>query len=165
MRARRVVVLMCGVSLVGMATLEAKDAVVHDLMPAPASVELLEGGFPLEGTTVRAAVVGPPNDRIERGIERLVSRLAVRAGSPLAIEIIEDPGRASLVVDCPSSLARPFPSLEDDESYRLSVTPAGIRLEAAGPLGALRGLATLAQLATPDGEGWVLRGAEIEDAV
>ena len=163
MRPGRVAVWMCGVVLAGMATLEASDGVVHGLMPAPVSVELPDGGFPLD-PALTATVVGPPNARLERAMGRLVARLAVRTGRPLELELIDDPRRASLVVDCPGALARPFPSLGDDESYRLSVGAPGIRLEAPGPLGALRGLATLAQLAALEGDRWVLRAAEIEDA-
>ena len=162
-RARHVAAWMCGLGLAGMPALEASDAALHDLMPAPASIELLEDGFPLEGALV-TAVVGPPNERLERAIARLGARLAVRTGSPLDLELVDDLRQASLVVDCPGHLARPFPSLEDDESYRLSVGPHRVRLEAPGPLGALRGLATLAQLVAREGDGWVLRGAEIEDA-
>jgi hexosaminidase len=134
----------------------------HDLMPAPVSVELREGGFPLEGV-LRAAVVGPSNGRLERALERLVSRLSERIGRPLGLELQGDVGRASLVVRCAGE-AGPFPSLGDDESYHLVVTAAGVTLEAAGPLGVHRGLATLAQLVAPEGDRWVLRASEIKDA-
>ena len=67
------------------------------------------------------------------------------------------------MIRCPGE-AKAFPALGDDESYRLAVTRDGITLEAPGSLGVLRGLATLAQLARPLGDGWALRGARIEDA-
>lgn len=46
--------------------------------------------------------------------------------------------------------ASSVPRLAEDESYWLVVDDAGIYLDAASPWGALRGIATLAQLVTPD---------------
>ena len=155
-------VWVCAGILAGAPVLGAEPAAVHDLMPAPVSVELHEGGFPLAGA-LTATVIGPPNERLERALGRLGERLAARLGRPLTLDLADDPRRASLVIRCPGE-AKAFPALGDDESYRLAVTRDGITLEAPGSLGVLRGLATLAQLARPLGDGWALRGARIEDA-
>ena len=64
---------MCGVVLAAVATLEASDGVVHDLMPAPVSVELLDSGFPLDGALV-ATVVGPRTRVSSGAMGRLVTR-------------------------------------------------------------------------------------------
>ncbi len=153
----------CGALLAAATMLHGSESRAHDLMPAPVSVALSAEGFSLEGQ-LTVAVVGPTNERLERAAERLAVRLADRTGSPLEARVLDDPRRASLVIRCPGTLAGSFPSLEDDESYRLLVGDRGVRLDAPGPLGALRGLATLAQLATRENGGWALRGAEIEDA-
>ncbi len=159
----RLLLFVCCSTLAGPAAVQPTEALAVDLMPVPVSVQLLEGGFPLGGT-LRTAVVGPPNERIERALGRFVSRLSARTNTALQLERVDGARRASLVVDCPGSTTGPFPALEDDESYRLTVTSRGISLESPGPLGVLRGLATLAQLPAREGEGWILRAAEIADA-
>ena len=50
--------------LVAWAVLVSVPLAAHDLMPAPVSVELREGGFPLEGV-LRAAAVGPSSERLD----------------------------------------------------------------------------------------------------
>ena len=134
----------------------------HDLLPAPVAVELHEGGHALD-KALTAALVGAADERLERALGRFASRLSGRTGRPLDLELLEGAGRASLVIRCAGTMGA-YPLLEDDESYRLVVAPTGITLEAPGPLGVLRGLATLAQLVVPEGDGWVFRAAEIEDA-
>ena len=69
---------------------------------------------------------------------------------------MNEAGKAVVVIEFPLVPSGPVPSLEDDESYRLSVAPGKITLESAGPVGVLRGLATLAQLPTREGDAWVL---------
>ena len=54
--------------------------------------------------------------------------------------------------------------LGEDESYRLTVSGTGIRLEAATDIGALRGLETLLQLVMLDGDGIWLPSVVIDDA-
>ncbi len=149
---------LAGAVLAGPAAVAAE----HDLMPAPVAVELRAEGFPLD-RALTVALVGPRNDRLERALERLAARLSVRVGQPLDLQLLDDARRASLVVRCAGTTG-PFPSLGEDESYHLSVSPDGVTLEAPGPLGVVRGLATLAQLAAPEDDGWILSGAEIEDA-
>jgi hexosaminidase len=56
-----------------------------------------------------------------------------------------------------------LPSLSDDESYQLDVTPAGARLKAATGAGALHGLETLAQLMEPGPDGFRIASVHIED--
>jgi hexosaminidase len=133
----------------------------HDLMPAPASVELREGGFSLaESLTV--ALVGPASERLERAFQRFATRVSGRIERPLGLDLV-DPHQAALVIRWEGE-PRAFPALGDDESYRLDVTEDHVALEAPGPLGVLRGLATLAQLVAPEGDGLVIRAARIDDA-
>ena len=162
-RFERVLVLACVFTLAGSSAAQPTDTVALDLMPVPASVRRLEGSFAL-GDTLSVAVVGPHNERIERALERFVARLAIRTDKAHRLDRVDEARRATLVIDCPQPLVGLLPSLEDDESYRLSVTSQQIALGSAGPLGVLRGLATLAQLPTRDGDAWILPAVEIADA-
>jgi hexosaminidase len=167
---RHLVRSFVGLLLLACASTAAAPAVAQptepdplDLMPVPASVQRLEGSFSL-GETLSVAVVGPASERIEGALERLVSRLAARTGTPLHLERVDEARRALVVIECAQVPPGPLPSLEDDESYRLSVAPGKITLESVGPVGVLRGLATLAQLPAREGGAWVLPAVEISDA-
>jgi len=162
-RIERLLVLTSVFTLAGSTEAQAIDTDPLDVMPVPASVRRLEGSFAL-GDTLSVAVVGPPDERIERALERFVSRLATRTDTAHRLDRVDEARRATLVIDCPQPPIGPFPSLEDDESYRLSVTSKAIALQSAGPVGVLRGLATLAQLPTRDGDAWILPAVEIVDA-
>ncbi|MFJ3791968.1 beta-N-acetylhexosaminidase [Kitasatospora sp. NPDC090091] len=127
-----------------------------DLIPAPlGSVRLPDRDFPLDHATTLTA---PP---ALAGAERwLRSALTAATGLPLTpgrpgegIELVHDEALAG-------------------EAYRLSVRPGRAVITAGGPAGALWGAQTLRRLLGPDAYrraplrdgGWVLPGADIEDA-
>jgi len=66
------------------------------------------------------------------------------------------------VVQC-NSAGGAIQTVRENESYSLSVTPRGARVHAVTPAGALRGLATFAQLVELGPEGYRLPAVEIED--
>lgn len=146
------------------------------LMPAPAQ-RRFPGGELAIADDFSVGLTGAADARLEAAVTRAVVRLNRRTGLAL------DPHRraargsaATLTVACQSA-GRSLPSLADDESYELEITPQGARLRAAEIVGALRGLETLTQLLEPasehgggagdgaNGEGgaWVLPAAEIAD--
>ena len=155
--------LACALTSAAPAAAQPTEPDPLDLMPVPASVTRLEGSFSL-GETLSVAVLSPASERIEGALERFVSRLAKRTGTPLRLDRVNEARSAVVVIEYPQVPSGPLPSLEDDESYRLSVAPGKITLESAGPVGALRGLATLVQLPTREGDAWVLPAVEISDA-
>ena len=67
-----------------------------------------------------------------------------------------------IVVTCLSP-APDWPTLGEDESYTLDVTPGGARIEAPTTTGMLRGMATFSQLIAPAGEGFAVPEVHIED--
>lgn len=109
------------------------------LMPLPQTLNLGEGALPIAGAFVvawdegcRDAFLDRALTRFQADLERLTGvELKPGAGPRLEIACRPDPARAGL---------------EAREAYRLSITPQGVRLEADGPLGVLRGLATLRQI-------------------
>ncbi|XAZ81951.1 family 20 glycosylhydrolase (plasmid) [Fibrella sp. ES10-3-2-2] len=69
-------------------------------------------------------------------------------GRALPITILTDRARRSVAGRVVfEQLAKPAPADTGRETYRLRISPAGIRLQAATPLGALRGIQTLLQVA------------------
>jgi hexosaminidase len=53
--------------------------------------------------------------------------------------------------------------LGEDESYSLEITPAGAKLDAATPLGIMRGLQTFLQLVQTTSDGFAVPAIEIQD--
>lgn len=122
----------------------------HDLMPAPASLSWQSGRFPIDAR-LRASAEHPCDDRVQAALRRTTDFLGARLGKPLPLPTV-GAGKAALVVECGAAGAKVQPA-EEDESYRLEVTPAGVRIAAATSLGAVWGLETLRQLVgEQDGE-------------
>jgi hexosaminidase len=116
--------LLAGLLLAATTLLRAQAPTQLNLMPWPAQIEIGRGSLPI-GATLRVAIRGNSEPRLERAIARLGG-----VGS--------DESHATLIIDCGPS--------GEDESYRLIVTTQQARLSAPGPLGILHGLETLRQL-------------------
>ncbi|MCB0313659.1 MAG: beta-N-acetylhexosaminidase, partial [Calditrichaeota bacterium] len=122
------------------------------LLPVPAQVEYSDGQFRLNAEFT-LAVEGKPHERMFRGATRFLRRLSGRTGLFFLQHYITETGKsrfANLVINC----RRPgVVKLGTDESYRLTVTPEKIELQADNDIGALRGLETLLQLLQADEKG------------
>jgi hexosaminidase len=115
----------------------------HDLMPAPASLQLQEGRLVLD-SAFSLHLAGPADARLKSTAERFVKRLEKRTGLRFASPWAAAPAKAVLRI----AIAKPGPSVQsakEDESYRLVVDGKGVSLTAPNALGALRGLETLLQ--------------------
>lgn len=125
------------------------------LMPWPRSISSAEGALKVDdGLVVQWS--GYRDPRLERAAQRFRAELGRRTGLPPSgrgpkLEIAVEAGDpAALTVG-----AR--------EGYRLVVTGEGARLQASGPAGVLRGLATLRQLVVVGREGFEIPAVVIED--
>lgn len=126
------------------------------LMPLPASVRYSEGGaFP---TTVRSS---RPDPQLEAAITRFLSLLAHQTGIDLALQ--PAPATPYTITVETTSTAPLYPELGEDEAYTLDIAPTRGTLRAATTTGAIRGLATLAQLVTPGASGFQIPYVHIED--
>jgi hexosaminidase len=119
------------------------------LMPLPASAAWspgalkLDGAFAIDAGGCRDTNTGAAAERFQHDAAALTGMaLAGRPGP--ALRILCRPGAA--------------------ESYRLKVTAEGVSLDADGPLGVLRGLATLRQLIEVNPPGAALPFVAIDDA-
>ncbi|HXY39854.1 MAG TPA: family 20 glycosylhydrolase [Vicinamibacteria bacterium] len=130
------------------------------LMPWPAQVEAGEGALAISPTLAWWAD-GPASPIVERAVERLAGRLALATGVPVRAQRAASRDAATLRLRWASDPR--WLTLEADESYQLEVTASAALLQAAGEAGVLRGLATLAQLVVPGGEGFGLATGRIHD--
>lgn len=141
------------------------------LLPMPAVVQINGGGLRIHNDFTVAAT--KYNDaRLQRGITRMLQRLEARGGLALPHGIpkpdatqASSPNASSpakLIVEVQGA-GNVVQSLAEEESYTLDVNAEQSVLKAQTVVGALRGLATILQLASTDAGGLFLRSAHIED--
>ncbi len=132
------------------------------LMPVPEKMTMAEGQYRLDASFT-LAVEGQAHPRLYTGATRMLRRLSGRTGLFMTQDVItpqtrvEKPG---LIIHCrrPGKVA-----LGEDESYELTVGPAGIELHCVTDLGGLRGLETLLQLLQADDKGFCFPALSIQD--
>ncbi len=125
------------------------------LMPMPATVTPGAGSLAIDSSFAVQAV-GYSDARLERSMQRLVARISRQTG--IAIR----GGRSVLSIDCRAS-GPAYPSLGEDESYRMDVSPEGARITAPTVTGALRGMETFAEWISLGSQGFEAREVHIED--
>ncbi|WP_293399742.1 family 20 glycosylhydrolase [Phenylobacterium sp.] len=129
-----------------LALLGAGPAGAVSLTPLPQSVTEHEGALPVASrfaitwTGCRDPMLERAAERFQRDLGRLTGIETFAAGGP-TLEI-------SCAAADPGAL-----TLQAREGYRLQVAPRGVALQADGPVGVLRGLATLRQLLETDADG------------
>ena len=132
-----------------------------NLMPRPAKVVRAQGRLEISGS-FRVALEGYEEPRLRAAGERIVERLARQTGIPMDSTLETDPAKAALVIRCDHAGGL-VQSVREDESYTLEVTSRQARLEAATPVGILRGMETFLQLVTLDAQGFAVPAVNIED--
>jgi hexosaminidase len=131
-------------------------------MPAPAHLVMGQGELAI---TQDFSVSVPANAdaRIPAAAGRLMEHLSRRTGMPL----LPDPQKPVLVIEC-AAAGSAVQQLNEDESYRLTVTTGQAVLSAPNPLGIIRGLATFEQLVAPAAQpspgGFSVPALTIDDA-
>lgn len=118
-------------------------AITPKLMPMPAQMTAGSGALPLS-ETFSASLTGYTEPRLKRAVDRLYARITAQTGIPLEYGT-QDFKHPALVIHTLHASEK-VQKLGEDESYRLEVTPAGAKLEAATPLGTMHGLETFLQL-------------------
>jgi len=134
----------------------------HNLMPVPAKLQPGTGRLRIDRNFAFVQLTGYREPRLEAAAARLVEHVARKTGIPMAPGIGVHAPEAPLIVYCDHASA-PVQSVEEDESYRLTVTPMGARLDGPNPLGVLRGMETFLQLIDLDGTGFGVPAVTIED--
>jgi hexosaminidase len=127
-------------------------------MPKPFHVVRGDGRYLVrDDLKVAASAAGDP--RVGQALDRLVKRWGIQTGT--SAQVVTDPAQADVVVESGGGGA--VPSLDDDESYKLEVTTAGVHISAAAPVGIIRATETLVQLFADDGGQRSLPVVAIED--
>ena len=143
-------------------TTPSSVAFVNNLMPQPASVSAAPGRFLLT-PQFSASTTAFHNSRLDAAIGETMHQLRQKTGVSFA-EQSASGGPGSQLTIAVQRAGEEIQSVDEDESYTLSVTPTGIRLEAATVVGAMRGLQTLVQLVQPSGSEYELPAVSIRDS-
>jgi hexosaminidase len=147
----------------------AADATPLKLMPLPRSVQRGEGVLVVTPALGRSSftVASPGADaRLADATRRMLEQLDRTCGgdvmrSALAPATGAAAGTLTITVGAPGNEVQ---SVDEDESYKLSVAAAGATLTAPNDLGAMHGLETLLQLVTLEGGACVLPAVTVDDA-
>src|SRR5579863_6709470 len=129
-----------------------------NLMPMPASVQTGSGRLAIT-QTFSVAATGNHDASLDRGIRDFMVQLSRKTGIPFrpkagaaaTLEVHADRGREAVQ------------QLGEDESYELTVTDSGAKLNAATPLGVLHGLQTFLQLVQITPAGFAVPIVTIKD--
>jgi hexosaminidase len=125
-------------------------------MPLPAAISLTEGKLIIDGS-FSLRVSGYSNTQLENAVTQFAARVSRQTGIP-----IKGGEHATLTVECRSG-APDYPTLGEDESYQLEITPERAHLAAPSVTGILRGLETFSQLITQDARSFYVPALHIED--
>ena len=128
-------------------------------MPLPASATPGQGEFVIDGQ-FGVAFDGFTEPRLNRARERFLDTLTRETGMPFSRVGVDDTAHFKVHTGGPSKVIQ---QLGEDESYQLTVSPDGVRLTAASPLGVMHGLQTFLQLVRETPDGFTVPAVTIDD--
>jgi hexosaminidase len=154
------------VSLVFSATVwgqSAESTPQLKLMPLPRSVKIESGALVLD-FHFHAGIEGSHDVRLDAAMGRFLERLDRECGGIRRAQA--DPAGAAanvlhLKVDGPGGAVQ---GVDEDESYRLTITPTSALLTAATDVGAMHGMETFLQLIATENDGCQLPAVTVDDA-
>jgi len=137
------------------------------LMPLPKSVDLADGALvisPHSGLSGFTVATGTGADeRMTGATRRFLEQLDRTCGGDVRrANYTPATGAATLTITS-GGPGNAIQSVDEDESYKLTVTPTAATLTAPNDLGVLHGLQTILQLATLQGGACVLPAVTIDD--
>lgn len=152
--------IVLGAGLIVSLSVQAAPAGDLPLMPWPQRVERLsgEGYLPLSNE-ISIRVQG---DRMPDTLDLWRERIARQTGWVLKPQS-DEPQRPTINIIIEQKVDA-LPQPDSDESYRLSVTAEGVKLQAKTRFGAIRGMETLLQLIRADAQQVAIPFVSIEDA-
>jgi hexosaminidase len=157
LRAILVILILCPV----FTSFSAAEPRQLSLMPMPASVRTKTGQLVID-PSFSVGISGYSDARLQHAVEVFLDRLRRQTGMPPLDMKVTDAAQAKLVVHCERA-NKPVQELGEDESYSLDISPAGAKLDAATPLGIMRGLQTFLQSVQISSDGFASSAMLIQD--
>jgi hexosaminidase len=148
--------------LSGAVSMHAQTQSELNIMPLPAKAQATGGTLKIDAG-FSLAFAGYREARLDRAGQRFMVQLQRETGMVFpASTVATDPAKATLLVTTDHE-SKAVQELGEDESYTLDITPAGAKLHAANPLGALHGLQTFLQLVSITADGFAAPAVSVQD--
>jgi hexosaminidase len=130
-------------------------------MPAPVSMQLAKGELMID-SSFSVAITGQPDVHLQRAVDQFLASLRRQTAMPPQDLKVVHASPATLVIhtDRPNKEVQ---EVGEDESYSLEITASSAKLNAAAPLGAMRGLQTFLQLLQTGSNGFYVHAVTIQD--
>lgn len=132
------------------------------LMPLPSSIQSGSGKLAID-SSLSVGISGSNDPRVRRAVDLFLNGLRRRTAMPPEVMRVVDASQARLVVRAEHT-SKVVQELGENESYSLDVTSAGAKLNAATPLGIMRGLQTFLQLLQTTPNGFAVPAVSIQDS-
>jgi hexosaminidase len=132
-----------------------------NLMPMPASMQMKTGQLLID-SAFSVGIRGSSDVLVQRAVARFLDDLRRQTGMPPLDMTVTDVAHAKLVVRSEGA-SKAALELGEDESYSLEISPSGAKLDAATPLGIMRGLETFLQLVQTSSDGFAVPAITIQD--
>ena len=150
--------LMLGLAFVSFSAAEQRPL---NLMPMPLSVQMNTGQLIID-SSFTVGISGRSDVRLQRTVEVFLNTLRRQTGMPPLDMKVTNAALATLVVHSERE-NKDVQGLGEDESYSIEITSAGAKLDAATPLGIMRGLQTFLQLLQITSSGFAAPAVVIQD--
>ncbi len=136
-------------------------ALAPSLMPLPAHVQAGPGYLKIDAG-FRVKLAGYREPRLERAARRLIGRVEIQTGTVLNEQIAPASDTVTLTLNC-SGPGKDVQAIDEDESYRLRISPSGAQIDAPQPLGILHGIESFLQLIQPGANGFAASAFTVDD--
>jgi len=133
-----------------------------NLMPVPAQITLTGEKFRLTDSFT-LAIQGKAGDRLYIGSTRALRRLSGRTGLFFSQDFITKANSSDTSNFIVKVNSEGHVTLNEDESYKLTITKGKIEIISETDIGALRGLETFLQLLSIDNKGYFFPTVKIDD--
>jgi hexosaminidase len=150
---------MAGLSIYSVA--QPSAAFVNTLLPEPAKLTVDQGTLPWS-SSFAVSTSHFHDARLDAAIQRALHELEYKTGTPIS-KTVSTEASATLVIDVQGA-GEAIQSIDEDESYSLSITSTGAKLQAATVVGAMRGLQTFLQLLQTQPTGYFFPAIQIDDS-
>ena len=131
------------------------------VLPAPSKAMPGDGVLAID-SNFSIGIRGHSDRRLTSAARRLLTRISRQTGIPIRDTLAGPSEHPSLLIECQAA-GPAYPTLDQDESYRLEVSSGGAQLSAATDAGALHGLETFVQMIVPAQDGFSAEAFTIED--
>ena len=129
-----------------------------DLMPWPANVQIGTGSLRID-SSFSVALTGHAEARLDRAVQRFLRQLSRQTALPFPAKASTKP---TLTVHTDHA-SKDVQELGEDESYTLTISGDGAKIDAPTPLGAMHGLQTFSQLVEVSPDGFAAPAVTIQD--